>query len=316
MTTPAKPVSPTAYSAHKGPIAATKNIPAARALVDEQFTLEDVDPIGRTEVLIYAPPGGGKTVMATTFPGPFRWIAADGASSLKAARWAVQKGIASIKDLKELVAFVPKERPEGYYIGPAQAFHQMEDMIDFWFTPEQVDKWQTLVLDSFTEINEWAIDLGLDINAKTPQGKPLSQSDKINREAKVRLLTGQQDYKSAMGLIAGFLRNTRLLCAQHNKNLVVLCHEWTETREDDDDVEQVVRYLPLLIGQLRQRVVKDFDDVWHMEKYNKGTGVEVKVRVHGDNKTLAKTRWGDVLPREVEASYPKMIETVRAYYAK
>jgi len=308
---------PTGLSKVVGSIAPTKLTPAMAAQVDKQFTMEDVDPVGRTEAMIYSPPGGGKTVLAATFPPPFRWLAADGENSLKPLRWAIKMGLSSIKDLKEdLVGYAPSEVPKGHYIETAQAFNLMQDMITYWFTPEQVTKWKTLVLDSFTEINSWALDLGLGLNVKLPStSKPLSTSDTVNRLAMTRLLVGQQDYKSAMGLIEGFLRNVRIECARHDKNLVILCHEWQDTAEATDGSVVVTAVRPLLIGQLRDKVSKDFDEVWHMEKYNKGTGTEFKVRMHGDNKVLAKSRWGTIMPREVDADYRKIIAEVQKFYA-
>ena len=309
------PIIVTGISTITGPMIPTKNIPNERAQVEKLFTLEDIDPIGRTEAMIYGPPGSGKTVFATTFPPPFRWIAADGPTSLKSVRWAVTKGISAIKNLTDLQAYSPRETAKGNYIDTPAAFNQMQDMIWYWFKPAQVDLWETLVLDSFTEINVWALDLGLSLNQQYPKpAKPLSTSDEINRRAMTRLVTGQQDYKSAMGLIEGFLRNVRNECAKYNKHLVLLCHEYNEYQENSDGNQSVSSIQPLMIGQLRTKIAKDLDDVWHMEKNNKGTGVEIKVRLHGDNKTLAKTRWGDVMTREVEPDYRKMIGAVKAYH--
>jgi len=300
----------------KGPSTPTRLTPAMTAAVDQQFTLDEVDPIGRSEVMIYGPPKSGKTVVATTFPPPFRWLAADGANSLKSVRWAMKDGRTSFTDPKQLVAYAPTETVNGRYIGTPQAFNLMTDMIDYWFKPEQVDQWQSLVLDSFTEINNWALDLGLSLNKQYPTAaRPLSTSDNINRQAMTRLVTGQQDYKSAMGLIEGFLRNVRVECARHNKNLIILCHEWQDTKEATDGSIVVTSVRPLLIGQLRDKISKDFDDVWHMEKYSKGGGIEIKVRMHGDNAVLAGSRWGTIMPREVEPDYRKMIEEVKKFHA-
>lgn len=298
------------------PMTPTKLTPALAAQVSELHTLADVDPIGRTEAMIYSPPGSGKTVMAATFPPPFRWLAADGDTSLKSLRWALKAGMTSFTDLKDLVYYAPTEIVKGRYIDKPQAFNLMTDMIDYWFRTDQVDLWKTLVLDSFTEINSWALDLGLSLNKQYPTAdRPLSKSDEINRKAMTRLVTGQQDYKSAMGLIEGFLRNVRVECAKHDKNLVILCHEWQDTAEATDGSIVVTAVRPLLIGQLREKVSKDFDEVWHMEKYSKAGGIEIKVRMHGDNKVLAKSRWGTIMPREVDADYRKMIEEVSKFHA-
>lgn len=296
-------------------IAKTISTPSGRAEKDKQYTLADVDPVGRTEVLIYGPPKSGKTVFASTFPPPFRWLAADGETCLKSLHWAYKNGLSAIKDPRaDLVAYTPSEDiDKGVYPEHAMAFNKMTDMIDFWFSPEEVDKWKTLVIDSFTEVNEWALNHGLGLNNILPKPeRSLSDSHKINLKAKLRIVTGQQDYKSAMGLIDGFITDVRLACAKHDKNLVIICHEWTESREDDDGVTQIVRYAPLMIGQLRQRVGKAFDDIWYMETYNKGGAPEIKVRVHGDAKHIAGTRFGLVLKSEEEPDFRKILAKVRA----
>lgn len=298
-----------------GPATPTKNIANERAEVEKLFTLEDVDPIGRTEVLIYGPPGSGKTVFAATFPSPQKWISADGETSLKSIRWAFKAGKTSFTDMKQLQGYAPTEVPQGRYIQAATAFNKMQDMIEYWFKPDQVNTWETLVLDSFTQINEWALDLGLGLNQQYPKPeKPLSTSDKTNRQAMTRLVTGQQDYKSAMGLIEGFLRNVRSDCARHGKTLVVLCHEHKDFSEDSNGNEVVTAVTPLLIGMLRTKIVKDFDDVWYMEKYHGSAGVEIKVNLNGSARVVGKTRWGSIFKKEQEPDYRKLITEVRKFH--
>jgi hypothetical protein len=295
----------------------TKNIANERAEVEKLFTLADVDPVGRTECMIYGAPGTGKTVFASTFPGPQRWISADGATSLKSIIWAIKAGKTALKDPKDLVAYAPTEVPKGHYIDTATAFNKMQDMIWYWFKPDQVDGWSTLVLDSFTQINDWAMDLGLGLNTQYPTAaKPLSTSDAINRKAMTRLVVGQQDYKSAMGLIEGFLRNVRAECARHNKHLVILCHEHKDTAEGSNGGEVVVAITPSMIGQLRTKLVKDFDDVWYMEKYNESTGIKIKVNLNGSAKIVGKTRWGSIFTREQDPDYRTLIAEVKKFHGQ
>lgn len=298
-----------------GPATPTKNIANERAEVDNIFDLNSVDPVGRTQVMIYGPPKTGKSVFASTFPGDLRWIAADGATSLKSLLWAMKSGKSAITDKKQIKAYAPTEIIKGSYIGAATAFNRMQDMIWYWFKPDQVDLWETLVLDSFTEINVWALDLGLGLNQQYPKPeKPLSTSDKVNRLAMTRLVTGEQDYKSAMGLIEGFLRNVRTECAKHDKNLVVICHEWQDKTKDRDGNEIVSAIAPLMIGQLRTKVAKDFDDVWHMEKYNEAGGPKIMVNMNGSAKVIGGTRWGSIFLKEQEPDYRKLIAEVRKFH--
>lgn len=316
MTAPVRPAIITGGSEHPPEGLKTIMVPGQPADVQKIFTLADVDPIGRSEVIIYGPPGSGKSVIASTFPGPHRWIAADGPTCLKSVRWAFKAGKSAVAKLEDLKAYVPSEDyDKGVYASKPAAFNRMTDMIDFWFSPAEVGQWETLVLDSATEINEWALNMGLEVNVRLPDPKkPLSTSHTTNQMAKLRILTGQQDYKSAMALFEGFLSDLRVSCAKHGKCLVVLCHEWVEDYENDDGVRKIIKIEPLLLGQLRTRVLKSFDDVWYMQSYVTGQGIEVKVRVHPDHIHLCKTRWGDILKSEEVPDYRQMLAKVKAYH--
>ena len=289
----------------KGP-APVLHVPVGKPETEKLYSLSDVDPVGTTGVLIYGPPGGCKTTLASTFPPPFRWIDAD--YGLKSLHWAFKAGKTALHCTGAhcLQAYRPVE--EGTYPVQPEALDRMCDMIAYWFSPEQVDQWNTLVIDSATEVNLWAIYKGLHLNGILPDTKKaLSVSDKVNEQAKVLLLTGQQDYKSAEGLFMAALTDLRVDCVRHKKNLVVICHEWVET----DDEGRVIRYLPLLIGQLRTRVAKDFDDLWYTQLFN---GKDPKVTMHGDPQHIAKTRWGQIEKIAEDFDYRKMLEKVRAFH--
>lgn len=295
----------------KGPAPAI-SIPSHKVSNEGEYTLEDIDPIGRTEAMFVGAPGSGKTILAATMPPPFRWIDAD--RGLKSLRWAFKEGKTSLTSLSDLVAYAPKEALEKGYAKSANAFNEMLDRIDFWFSPEEEPKWRggTLVIDSFSEVNDWALNLGLELNGKHPTpDRPLSGSAKINMAAKVKLVIGEQDYKSAMGLIQKAVAEIRSQCARYDRNLVLICHEWTENRERDDGTQTVVRYRPALIGQLRDKLSKDFDDVWFMQVYN---GKDYRVLLHQDAMHTAKTRFGGMVAREEPADYRLIIEKVQLYH--
>jgi hypothetical protein len=283
----------------------------------DEITLDKVDPIGQTQVLLYSAPGTGKTILAGTFPPPFRWIDAD--RGTKSLVWALKDGKLSTQNPQDIVIFQPFEEMNGQYPsrerGITSAFDKISDKIEYWFSPEEVGNWNTIVIDSFTALNEWAINKGLLLNYQYPSSdKPLSRSEATNLKAKVRIVTGEQDYKSAMGLLQGMVDDLRTDCYRNKKNLVIICHEYVETKEDDKGNVKIVKYLPLLIGQLRQRLVKDFDDVWYVKMYQTTSGPRVDVQVHGDSLHVAKTRWGGFLKSEEPADYRTLVEKVRAYH--
>lgn len=282
----------------------------------DELTLADIDPVGRMEAMLYGPPGSGKTVMAGTFPGPFRWI--DTGTEVKTLRWAIKEGRMSITDMKDIRIFRPYEELDGQYpsrkAGAVSAFDKITDKMDFWFGAD-VANWETLVIDSFTDINEWSLNKGLYLNSTLPtKERPLSTSERVNQQAHFRILTGQQDYKSAMGLCDGLITDIRIECAKYNKNLVVNCHEYTEEREKDDGTTEVVRYLPLLIGQLRTRLPKSFDDVWYCRVDSSVTPIKATVQMLPDPRHYAKTRWGTIVKREEPSDFRELIKKVRAYH--
>lgn len=286
----------------------TLPVPVGKPEVEKVFSLEDVDPVGRTEVLIYGPPGGCKTMLASTFPGPFRWIDAD--KGLKTLRWAYKAGKTSLHCLGRhcIQAYAPEEHDR--YPHNPEALDRMVDMIAHWFSPAEVGKWEggTLVWDSGTEVNNWAVYKGLHLNGLLPdRKKPLSGSDEINEKANTLLITGQQDWKSAQGLFLSALYDTRVECVRYDRNLVLICHEWAETRDDGS----VIRYEPFLIGQLRTRIAKDFDDVWYTQLFN---GKDPKVQMHGSAMYVTKTRWGQIPEIEKDFDFRKMVEKVRKYH--
>lgn len=301
----------------KGTVAAVRE-PTREPELDQLYTLADIDPVGRTEALIWGPPGTAKTVIAAGFPAPLRFLDADG--GLKSVRWAFKEGLTQLESMEDLVAYRPKDH-EGRHIANPEAFNKSLDMINHWFSNAEVDLWETLVLDSFTMMNIWAIDLGTHLNSQLPKvSKPLSRSREINLKAGIRMIIGQQDYKSAQALIEDAIDQIRIECTRHDKNLVITAHEWIETSEtvlpNGQVARQIVGYKPALIGQLRERLVKDFDDVWAAKMYSKDGKPDPKIQMHKDSLRYAKTRWGSFMSYEEEPNYRKLIAKVRAYHAE
>lgn len=295
----------------------TKPVPSEPVDEGEFYSLADVDPIGsQFEALFYGAPKTGKTCMAAQWiRPPFRWLDADG--GLKSVRWAVKEGLTQIKDLnKDLIAARPIEQQDdatGYR--KAEAFDKTCDIIDHWMNKDR-DNWNTLVIDSFTEINEWAISKGLVLNASLPsENRPLSGSHKINLKARTRLIVGQQDYKSAQGLCSDFLNDTRVDCTKYGKDLIVICHRWTEEERDEHTgSRRVIAYMPLLIGQLRERMTTAFNDIWYFEMRRGTKGPECHIQFHADAKKYAGTRWGNCLNVTEPAIMKDIIAKVKTYH--
>jgi hypothetical protein len=70
-------------------------------------------------------------------------------------------------------------------------------------------------------------------------------------------------------------------------------------------------YLPYLIGQLRVRISKDFDDVWYTQLFN---GKEPKVQMHGTPDKVTKTRWGQIPDIEKDFDFRQMMARVKKFH--
>lgn len=289
--------------------------PNEPAEVEKLYSLADVDPLGPFNGLFYGAPGTGKTVFAASLPPPFRWLDLD-RRGIKSIHWAYRQGMTSIKDpKKDLIAYCPTEELVGHYPNLPKAYDKATDMLDYWVHRDRAN-WETLVVDSLTEWNSLAIYKGLHLNGQFPDKKrPLSHSDQINESAREHLLTGEQDYKSAMGVIQSTIDELRSECHMYGKNLICICHEWTQEETDAQGRTIITQYLPLMIGQLRTRVVKSFDDVW---RFVMQAG-KVEPLMSGDYRYIAKTRWGNIpdiaKPNDKGiVTYGMMLEKVKAFH--
>lgn len=271
----------------------------------------------RLHALLWGPPGSWKTVMAHGMPNTRTIDFDDGMQSVE---WAILAGKIK-KSMNEVVfeTILPTGKDKD---GVATMLDKATDVIDKWLEEESIPEneweeyckethgldvpypqhWDTLIIDSASGLNEAAIVLGLKENNRLNQ----SESWKAWKSDGWRVRPMRiQDWGSAGHLEVKFIE----MCRAIGKNVIVIAHQY----ENTDDKGTVISYDPLLIGQNRQLVPKDFDEVWYA--HITGTRQEPvgKIQTTNGGKRNCGSRLGCLNPIEVLNFY-KFREKVAKFY--
>jgi hypothetical protein len=260
-------------------------------------TLADHQIAQRFEGLLWGPPGSGKTVLAHSFPRT-RTLNFDGPSALDSVWWAIKEKIID-KKLEDIVFENIVEDTSGKYgsVKKATALDAASDQIDLWLKDPN---WETLIIDSGTELSEATINKGLAANARLG----LSKSKEQGTSESMRVMR-VQDWGAAGSLFQQFINWVRTI----DKNIILICHEYTDTDENGS----VIQYEPALIGQLRQKITKSFGEVYHLGVSGSRQAPVYEMQTAPDPKHVCKTRLGCLKPI-MPASYKALADAISTYY--
>lgn len=221
--------------------------------------LENLSPeerkkrIKRLFLLLYGPPKIGKSITAHALPNT-RTLDFD--NGMQSIEWAVKSGKLN-RRLEDIVykTILPDPNPKK----GQNVLDEASMTIDEWIADEDIpseewDKpypqfWDTLIIDSASPLTDSTIIKGLQENAR------LSLSKSWERYTGQVIPMTSQDWGSAASLFMKFIN----VCRGLGKNVVVICHEYTNT----DDEGKIISIEPLVIGQLRQKLPGMFDEVWY-----------------------------------------------------
>lgn len=209
----------------------------------------------RLQLLLYGPPGTWKTVNAHHMP---RTRTLDLDDGLQSVEWAILAGKLP-KTLDEIVyrTILP---PHDLDDKKNHVLQEAQDQLDFWLAeedipPEEWDRpygqfWDTLVVDSLSALTEASIIHGLRENNRIEMSLSWGKMT-IGGVRPMKV----QDWGAASLLFMKFIN----YCRNSMKNVVLVAHEYADT----DSEGGVIAYQPKVIGQLRQDLPKDFDEVWY-----------------------------------------------------
>lgn len=261
--------------------------------------LSTYEPSQAIHCIVYGAPGSGKTVFAHTFPRTRTLDFDDGMGSVA---YAIKEGIIH-KDLSEVVyETILEQNLDKGRVTQATVLDRATDKLDEWL--EDRDAWDTLVVDSVTAMNEAVINRGLEINASLGLSKSSAEAKRLG----VRVMK-MQDWGAGMNLFTQFIEWIR--ADLPDKHIVVVAHQY-ENRDDDGNL---IAYEPLLIGQLRQKIAKDFGEVYYIEQSGTKQNARYELLTRKDARHVTKSRLG-CLPVYCPASFDEIMKHIEKFWGK
>ena len=245
--------------------------------------------------LLIGPPGSGKSTAASTAKPPVLFLDIDNKlhkmvnmqEKLKSGaviQWPISERISTMTltrlatEATSPQAKVTHQRPKGYI--------QLADMVDKLVQSGCVVehngakiKVNTVVLDSYTRVEEHLKRLLYAANGVVTISQPLWGTVLTNFET---------------------LNDTLLSL---DANVIFIAHQ----KADKDDLTGVISYLPLISGQMRDKIGKDFEEVYYLEK--KITGGNVKYQMLTVGSSMKDCRTSRNIPAVVEPDFSKIYET-------
>ena len=245
--------------------------------------------MGNFSALLVGPPGAGKTTAACTVPGTKLVLDMDckvhkmeniksKVASGEVLQWVPDARLFSGK----LAAFVTgATNPQAKFVQQrAKGYMNLAEQIDLlegngcMYNGIKVG---TIILDSFTSVEEHLKRLLMSANGVATISQPLWGTVLTNYENLLNSLLNLRDV-----------------------NIVVIAHQ----RPTKDDLTGVITYTPLISGQMKDKIGKDFEEVYYMEKTVKQGVAKYEMLTVGSAQKPCRT--SRVLEARVEPDFSKI----------
>jgi hypothetical protein len=239
--------------------------------------------------LLVGPPGAGKTTAAATAPSPVLFLDMDNKlHKMDNLQEKIKSG--------QIVQWTPDER---LFKGKLSAFVQGATNPQAKFTQQRAKGYQklaevideleekggvyngkmfnTIVLDSFTSVEEHLKRLLMSANGVTTISQPLWGT----------VLTNYENLLNSLLNLKGV-------------NIIIIAHQ----KPNKDELTGVITYTPLISGQMKDKIGKDFEEVYYLEKTIKGDKAVYEMLTVGN--TQKQCRTSKQLEARVEPDFSKI----------
>ncbi len=239
--------------------------------------------------LLIGPPGCGKTTVAATAPGPVLFLDMDN-------KIHKMNNIAAKIKSGQVIQWTPEERlfqgslssfvesgtnPQAKYTQQkAKGYIKLAQVIDSLEQNKCVYngvKVNTVVLDTYTSTEEHMKRLLMSANGVVTISQPLWGTILTNNENLISALLNLKDV-----------------------NIIIIAHE----QADKDELTGAITYKPLIGGQMKEKIGKDFEEVYYMEKRVVGDKAVYEMLTVGNSMKACRTARD--LPARVEPDFSKI----------
>ncbi len=249
----------------------------------------------REKFLFYGDSGSGKTYASGTMPGDKYYLVMGGPNEVKTLLSPdFQNKYPNPGEI--LYDFVESDTDAHGRFTEATAYDRACDMLDEAIESDRKGDihFDSLILDNATQLREIAMDKAIEVNYAISGGKARTSLKRLKDEG--ILIPHDNDWGSEMSL----MRQLIDWCSNLDKHFCLITHVWEQVKADRETrTTTVLQRRPLFTGKQRQLMPNNFDNVWYFRAVGGKKATMYEALTQGDEITLARTRFGGVIPHVV-----------------
>lgn len=263
------------------------------------MNLAELAAVERVKALVFSPSKSGKTFGAGTFPRPNFMDFDNGMRTLVGRDFLTKHGF---KPDVMFHTFLEENRTSAGVVKLANAFDEATQYFEECMKPKGKwkgkdvgrDMFDTWVVDTGTTLADAAMNKGMILlgGAGFAGAKSNTHAEGIKHGL---VVPKKQDYGAERSMVEQFVQRVH----DADKHVLFLCHR-KEITTDEGVIKEIV---PLLTGKGVETVCLMFDELWYLDTFKSGPGLERKLITQSDGIKKVGSRLGipDGTPFEWDA---------------